>query len=227
MASNARRLRLWPFIPGAPVTTQDISLLDAIYTTRAIRKFADESVPLELVAKVIEAATQAPSPLNFQPWRFVVVDDPELKERIAEFYRASYFPRRANWAPEDLDEARNSSAFLANHMGEAPVLVLACGPAINRNPDPNALTMSMPGSVFPAVQNLLLAARAYGLGGVLTVNHEPFVPQIRELLGIPERYYVYSIIPLGFAAERHGKKTRQPVEAVSFYNHWDTPLAEQ
>jgi nitroreductase len=198
--------------------SQELPLLDAIYTTRAIRKFRDEPVPLELISRVIEAATQAPSGVNSQPWRFLVIDRPELKEQIAEFYRQSYFGRRAGW---DLDETKSSSVYLANRFEEAPVLILACGPDYRRNQGPDALTMSTPAAVYPAVQNLLLAARSFGLGGVLTINHEPFVPQLRELLGIPDRFYVYAVIPIGFAAEKHGKKTRKPVREVSFYNRWD------
>lgn len=203
--------------------TQEIPLLDAIYTTRAIRKFSTEPVPMETIARVLEAATQAPSGVNSQPWRFLVVDDAEKKERIAEFYRDSYFGRRVGW---DLDEKTSSSVYLANRFGEAPLLVLACGPDYRRNTSPDALTMSVPAAVYPAVQNLLLAARCFGLGGVLTINHEPFVPQLRELLGIPDRFYVYAVIPMGFAAERHGKKTRKPVNEVSFYNHWDVELGD-
>lgn len=203
--------------------TQDLSLYDAIYTTRAIRKFKDEPVPLDLIAKVLEAATQAPSGMNQQPWRFLVVDDKEKRAKIAEYYQESYFGRRAGW---DLDETKNSSVFLANRFGEAPLHILVCGPDNRPNIGPNSLTMSVPAAIYPATQNLLLAARLYGLGGVLTINHEPFTPQLRALLGIPERYYVYGVVPMGFAAEKHGRKTRKPVSEVSFHNHWEQPFGE-
>ena len=202
---------------------QDISLLDAIYTTRAIRKFKDEPVPMELIAKVLEAATQAPSGVNSQPWRFLVLDDPQKKEALAEMYRTSYYGRRVGW---DLDETTSSSVYLANRLGEAPLHILVCGPSFKNNMSADSLTMSVPAAVYPATQNLLLAARAYGLGGVLTINHEPFNPQVRQLLGIPDRFYVYAVIPMGFAAERHGKKTRKPVSEVTFYNNWGEPLGE-
>ncbi len=203
--------------------TQELTLLDAIYTTRAIRKFSAERVPLDLVAKVLEAATQAPSGVNSQPWRFLVVDEPEKQEQLAEMYRTSYFGRRAGW---DLDEKTSSSVFLANRFGEAPLHILVCGPDSRNHTGPDALTMSVPAAVYPATQNLLLAARAYGLGGVLTINHEPFNPALRNLFAIPDRFYIYAVVPMGFAAERHGRKTRKAVSDVTFYNNWGEPFGE-
>lgn len=201
--------------------TQDLSLLDAIYTTRAIRKFTDQPVPRELIARVIEAATQAPSGVNSQPWRFVIVDDETKKAALAEMYRESYYGRRVGW---DLDEATSSSVYLAKRYEEAPLHVLVCGPSYKNSQGASDLTMSVPAAVYPATQNLLLAARAYGLGGVLTINHEPFNPELRQLFGIPDRFYIYAVVPMGFSAERHGKKTRKPVSEVAFWNGWNQPI---
>lgn len=201
----------------------DIGLLDAIYTTRAIRKFRPDPVPLDLLTKVIEAATQAPSGRNSQPWHFVVVDDPDLKERIGALYRENYFfgdvPGRTP------DNEKDASIYLANRFGEAPVLILVCArQRRGGTPGPRRLTLPTYAAVFPAVQNLLLAARAYGLGGVLTVNHEAATPAIQELLGIPEEMNVFAIVPMGFPRQKHGPKTRKPVGEVTSLNGWGRPL---
>jgi len=201
---------------------EGLTLLDAIYTTRAIRKFQPEPVPLELVARVIEAATMAPSGRNTQPWRFIVIDRTELKDRIGELYREGYYGSRPGW--DQRDENEDPSIYLANHLQEAPVIILACGRLIERTSD-RQMTLPIYGAVYPAVQNLLLAAREYGLGGVLTVNHEFRTPELRELLGIPEDQYIYGVIPLGYPAQRHGSKTRRPVHEVTGYNGWEEPLA--
>jgi nitroreductase len=199
---------------------QELSLLEAIYTTRAVRRFEDRPVPLELVNKVLEAATMGPSGRNSQQWHFVVVDDPAIKEQIGEQYRLGYLTGRGELPSEEEDP----SIYLAQHMGEAPVLVLVCAPQRQGPPGPRRLTLVVYASLFPAIQNMLLAARAYGLAGVLTVNHESRTPEIKAILGLPEQMNIFAIVPLGFPAQKHGKKTRKPVAAVSSYNAWGTPL---
>ena len=102
--------------------------------------------------------------------------------------------------------------------------MLICGPKPRPAPIARGLTLVTYASTYPAVQNLLLAARAYGLGGVLTVNHEPKAQEICELVGIPEDRMVLAIVPLGYPAQKHGKKSRKPVEAVTSLHHWGEPM---
>jgi nitroreductase len=200
---------------------ESMDLLEAIYTTRTIRKFTNEPVPPELLRKVLEAATQAPSGINRQPWRFIILEDPEIKRKVGDLYREGYVENRK---PDLAEAERNPSVYLAMHMAEAPVLIVVCGimPPGNRSRiDP--LVMTPPG-VYAATQNLLLAARAFGLGGTMTTNHRWRESDIRELLGVPEPHEILGIIPLGYPAEKHGPKARQPVEQVTSLDHWDTPI---
>jgi nitroreductase len=200
--------------------SQDISLLDAIYTTRAIRLFTPDPVPLETVYKVIEAATMGPSGRNSQGWHFAVVDDPELKQKIGEYYLDGYASLRGELNPEGEDP----SVHLAKHMGEAPVLIVVCAPHRPGVIGSPRLSLPVYAAVYPAIQNLLLAARAYDIGGVLTVNHEGHTEDIKQLLGLPEVMNIFAIVPLGYTKQRHGKKSRKPVAAVTSYNGWGQPL---
>jgi nitroreductase len=202
--------------------TESLDLLEAIYTTRTIRRFTNDPVPPELVRHVLEAATQAPSGINRQPWRFIVLEDPEVRRQVGDLYRDGYV---ANRKPEPGEEAHNPSVHLAMHMAEAPVLIVVCGvmPPSNRSRiDPFVMT---PSGVYAATQNLLLAARAFGLGGTMTTNHRWRESEIREVLGVPEPHEILGIIPLGYPAEPHGPKTRQPVDEVTYRDHWETPIA--
>ena len=200
---------------------ESMGLLEAIYTTRAIRKFTNEPVPPELLRKVLEAATQAPSGINRQPWRFIILENSKTRRKVADLYRAGYMENRK---PDLAEAERNPSVYLAMHLVEAPVLIVVCGlmPPGNRSRiDP--LLMTPPG-VYAATQNLLLAARAFGLGGTMTTNHRWRESDLRELLGVPEPHEILGIIPLGYPAEKHGPKTRQLVERVTFRDYWDIPI---
>ncbi|MBM3940324.1 MAG: nitroreductase [SAR202 cluster bacterium] len=192
-------------------------LFEAIYTTRAIRKFKPDPIPPPLLRRVLEAATQAPSGMNRQPWRFVVVTDPGLKRELGDIYRRGYFGNRgADFAKQAEADPR---AYLGLHMADAPMLVLACGPAVR--PDSHPMQHVAPyASVFPAVQNMLLAARALGLGGVITINHRWFEQEAARLIDLPADQQIMAMVPLGYPTERHGKKTRMPVEEVTYLNRW-------
>lgn len=201
--------------------SEDFGLFDAIYTTRAIRKFAPDPVPMALVQRVLEAATQGPSGMNRQPWRFVVVTDPDLRGQIGDCYKRGYFHNRgAAFAEEAESDPR---AYLGLHMAEAPVLVLVCGPK------PQAVSHPLSGvgtyaSVLPGVQNLLLAARGLGLGGVITINHRWHEDEVERLAGLPPGTQVMCIVPLGYPATPHGPKTRMPVAQVTYLNRWGQPF---
>jgi len=198
-----------------------MDVFEAIYTLRAIRRFKPDPVPDELVWKVLEAATKAPSGGNRQPWRFLVIRDPETKARIGQFYLEGwerfYGPNREQMlADPERAPIYRSADHLARHMGEVPVLVLAC---LRTTPWP--VTTSDRGSyIFPAVQNLLLAARALGLGAVLTTLHRVREREVKELLGIPEEWETMALIPLGWPAVPFGPVRRLPVEEVVYWERW-------
>jgi nitroreductase len=166
-----------------------------------------------------------------QNCRLLIVRDPEKRRQIGEFYRAAfdeYYPRERLASENDPSRKRMmaSATYLADHMGtEPPVLLLFCR-------DPAAVTISQPGnqdwlrgsSIYPAVQNLLLAARASGLGGCLTTLHLRYHAEIKALLGIPDSVDVYALIPLGYPRDKFGPLRRRPVEEVSYLNAWGTNL---
>ncbi|MCS7276643.1 MAG: nitroreductase family protein [Dehalococcoidia bacterium] len=199
-----------------------MDVFEAIYTLRAIRRFKPDPVPDELIWKVLEAATKAPSGGNRQPWRFVVVRDPETKRRIGQFYLEGwerfYGGETRQQMLADPDRARiyRSADYLARHLAEVPVLILAC---LRAGPGPVS-TSDRGSSIFPAVQNLLLAARALGLGGVLTTLHRVREREVRQLLGIPDDWETMALIPLGWPAVPFGPVRRLPVEEVVYWERW-------
>ena len=200
----------------------EIGLFEAIYSQRAIREFKPDPVPDELVHKLIEAATKAPSGGNRQPWKFLVIWDPELKRRIGEYYRRAYEAAYGGSTGGTLQPAiRRSATSLAESMHQVPLLILAC-----IEHDGSAPATGRGGSIFPAVQNILLAARGLGLGSVLTSLHRRYESQIKELLGIPENVETVALLPIGYPApgSRYGPTTRQPVAEVAYRDRWGAAL---
>ncbi|MBH0777156.1 nitroreductase family protein [Nocardia bovistercoris] len=161
---------------------------DLLTTTRAFRRRLDLTRPVDRqdLSDCLEIAVHAPSGTNRQPWRFVVVIDPELKERIAEYYRkgfAAYLAARTPRPDQRADLA--SGRYLAERLHEVPALILVC--SVGRPPDqPSALRLaSFYGSIYPAVWNLMLALRTRGLGSTMTTAHLAYEREVADLLGIP------------------------------------------
>lgn len=209
------------------------SLLDAIYTTRSVRRFRPDPIPDDVVAKLVEAATRAPSGRNAQSWRFVVVKDPGVRKQLGAVYKEAWDeyspPSRLAAIADPRERRRVESAFhLGAHMGdEAPVLVMVCAPAEQAASGAgSAATRTAGASIYPAVQNLLLAARAHGIGGCLTTIHLFREAKAKAVLGIPEEVDTYALIPLGYPAEPNafGPLRRKPVGEVAFLDRWDAPL---
>jgi len=198
-----------------------MDVFEAIYTLRAIRRFRPDPVPEELIWRVLEAATMAPSGGNRQPWRFIVVRDPQIKARLGQFYlegwQRIYGPMREQ-ALADPATARvyRAAEHLAHRLAEVPVLIVAC---LQTHPWP--APTSPPGSyIYPAVQNLMLAARALGLGTVLTTLYRVREEEVRALLGIPAGWETMALIPLGWPRGRFGPLRRLPVEQVTYWDRW-------
>ena len=203
---------------------QEIGLFEAIYRQRAIRQFKPDPVPDELVHKLIEAGTKAPSGGNRQPWKFLVIRDPELKRRIGEYYRRAY---EAAYGGGDTTGGtarpaiRRPATGLSETMHQVPLLILAC-----IEHDGSAPATGQGGSIFPAVQNILLAAQGLGLGSVLTSLHRRYETEIKELLGIPDNVETVALLPIGYpaAGSRYGPTTRQPVSEVAYLDRWGAAL---
>lgn len=196
-------------------------------TQRAMRRLKPDPVPEELIKKIIWAATRAPNGGNVQPWRFLVVTDPEKKRALQQIYVGEwekYRKAREGAAPpapmteeQQRAAARNfaSGQHLADHLHEVPVIVIACGFLLEVNTG-----IASGSSIYPAIQNLMLAARALGLGTALTTLHRHNEGAVRELLGIPEEAHTAALIPVGWPEGHFGAGPRLPVEAVTYWDHW-------
>lgn len=199
------------------------SLWDALYTQRAIRRFKPDPVPHELIERIIEAGTKAPSGGNRQPWAFVVVEDKDSLAAIAEAMREhlkvndqlrTYFVDGAQ--SDDRTERLMLSGALdfANDITSAPALIIPCMyPAWG-----DSLTSGS--SIFPAVQNILLAARGIGLGTCLTTFNLGTEDTLREKLNLPADAMPVALIPIGYPKGKFGATTRKPVSEVLFWDKW-------
>lgn len=174
---------------------------------RAIRNFTDEDVPDELVEKVLTAAIHAPSGSNTQPWHFIVIRDPSVKQAISEVYEEA----RATYT-----SPRTSVGGPRQPLSAAPVLIVAC---VN-TPASGRAGFQTGASIYPSVQNLMLAARALGLGTVLTTLHRRRKAQLHEILGIPDHIESAAIIPLGWPDREYGPNRRPPLAQFVMRDRW-------
>jgi nitroreductase len=207
-------------------------LYEGLMTTRAMRRFTDEPVAIETIEAILRAAVQAPSGGNIQPYRFVVVTDEAKRVAIADIYRRAwerYEPAVAAVTPAPkTDEAaaahrRNwqASDHLARNLAAVPVLVLVLMPDIDmvvRDHDGEMDVGPLAASVYPAVQNLMLAARAHGLGTVLTTVYRIYEAEGRAVCDIPDRYLVAALVPLGHATGNWGVAARRSAESITSWN---------
>jgi nitroreductase len=196
-----------------------MSLGEAIFSLRAIRRFTEEPVPDADLRTIMEAAIHAPNGGNAQLWRFVVVRDAGVRAQFAPLYREAWWAKRKDQgihSPEDIppgDRVARAAMQLADQIGSAPVLVFVCALA------QGAGAM---GSVIPAVENLLLAARALGVGGTITTLHSVVEERVHALFGIPRTAQIVYCVPLGYPRGRFGPTHRKPLTDVCAVDHWDT-----
>lgn len=197
-----------------------MDIFEAMGTQRAMRRLKPDPVSDEDLWKILDAAIKAPSGGNRQPWNFMVVRDPEAKRKLGEYYLDAWnqiYSRAGEAVQADPRSARNfrSADHLAHHLGETPVIIIA---TIRK--DAFAVGPLAGSSIYPAVQNLMLAARALGLGTTLTTLHKLHEDEVKALLGIPEQVETMALIPLGWPQGRFGAPTRLPVEKVVYWEKW-------
>jgi nitroreductase len=197
-----------------------MSLEDAMRTQRAIRRLKPDPVDDALVLHIIELALKAPTGSNAQNWEFIVVKDPAVKARLARLNRQAWrlyggagrrMARRAG--DEAMLKIIDAVAWQADHFEEIPVVVVACLKSFIP-PWPPSVTSSLYGSIFPSVQNLLLAARAADLGAALITLPLWSRWLARRALGLPWNIAPCAVIPLGWPRGRYGPTRRRPVEEV-------------
>ncbi len=202
-----------------------MDLFKAIHSQRAIRRFSAEAVPDALIHRVLDAAIRAPSGGNRQPWSFVVATDAGVKSELGRLYKESWdqvgLSRLATNADPATARVYSSAQHLAERMGEAPVLIVAC---IETGGGDTSLTTGS--SIYPAVQNLMLAARGLGLGTVITTIHKGREAEVRALLEIPEGIETAALIPMGYPEDgtRFGPTRRVPVDEVAHRDRWGGAL---
>jgi len=207
--------------------SDEIGLFEAMYTQKAIRRLKPDLVPDELITKLIEAATKAPSGGDRQPWAFIVIRDAGSRKKIGAWYKDAWDKSYGQIPPDTRSQMQgrmkrvfSSAEHLALHLAEAPVLILACLTAMPALA-PSIATSSHYGSIFPAVQNLLLAARGLGLGASLTTLHKLHEDELKRLLGIPEHVETVALVPIGYPVGKYGPTKRRPVDEVLHNERWD------
>lgn len=200
-----------------------MEVLEAIRTCRAMRHLRADPVPLETVRLLLEAATCAPSPGNTQGWDFVVVQDEPLRPALAAMLRDGVRPLLPP-VPEGGDPARRrllaSAHHLLDHATEVPLWILVCGRPVYPASAPSAEWIAP--AVYPAAQNLLLAARGLGLGATFTTWHMPSEAAVRELLGIPAEARIAVTIPVGWPDRPFGPVRRRPLADVVHWGRWES-----
>ena len=198
-------------------------LFEIIRTTRSMRRLKSDPVPSELIRKILEAGVCAPSGGNMQRWRFLVIRDPKVKETVGALYKRALdeqvAPRyRAGEPAPGMSRERflrllDAAEYLAAHIHEAPVWIVPC----LEGGTPMRTSGS---SIYPAVQNMLLAARALGLGATLTTLYLQFEQEAEAALGLPPGVHSYALLPLGYPMGRFGPVRRVPLADVVYEEQW-------
>ena len=214
-----------------------MELYDAMRTQRAVRRLRPDPIPADVLERVLTAATWAPTGGNVQPWRVIAVTDPVQKQALQKLYQPRWNAYIVNYRRRletlsGADRAKSERTIgagdnLAANLGNVPVIVVFC-----YNPGMMAITdAAQPrpsvvggGSVYPSVQNLLLACRNEGLGCVLTTLLCMDEPAVKALLGMPGDWYTCAHVPIGYpAGGGYGKITRRPLAKMVFRDGWDRP----
>ncbi|MEN9505987.1 MAG: hypothetical protein RI958_1913 [Actinomycetota bacterium] len=208
--------------------------VEAIMTTRAMRRYSGDPVADADIETCLRAAQQAPSGGNVQPQQYVVVQDRELRAAVGALYRRAYdryersLPEPAALSDERQAAAwrrtRDASRHLADHLGDVPVIVVFLQPLIpwGSSDDDGPMDIGrLDASVYPAVQNFCVAARALGLGTALTTVVRIHSTELLELLGVPaERFEVAALTPLGYPTGSFGVAPRKPAAVVTHWDRW-------
>src|SRR5579884_93760 len=200
-------------------------LAEAMETQRAIRRLRTDPVDDETVLRCIELALRAPTAGNHQDWEWVVVRDPDVKHQLARLNRQAWSISerlgRRRPHPFSADKIMEAVQWQADHFEETPVVVVACLRGTRPLLSP-ASTARFYASIYPSVQNLLLAARALGLGANLTTLPLWSTVLVRRTLGLPRWVTPCAVIPLGWPRGRYGPTTRRPVGEVVHVDRYGT-----
>jgi nitroreductase len=211
-----------------PEETHD--LFEIMATTRSMRRLKPDPVPDQLIRQILEAGVFAPSGGNMQRWRFLVIKDAQVKQTIGAYYKRAWdevvAPRYRAGEPapgtsrERFHRMLDAAQYLADHIHEAPVWIIPCLEGASP-------TRTSGSSIYPAVQNMLLAARALGLGVTLTTLYLSFEKQVEAALGLPPDVHSYALLPIGYPMGHFGPVRRVPLAEVAYQDHWGQPYRDQ
>ncbi|MFT6581223.1 MAG: nitroreductase [Alphaproteobacteria bacterium] len=205
--------------------TEGADLFDTMYNMRAMRRLKPDPVPDALVVKILQAGLHAPNGGNMQKWKFLVIKDQEIKKNVQVWYKRALDevvgPRYAASAPppgastEGYHRQHLAVEYLTDHFHEAPIWIVPC---IDHGAEtPNR---SSGASIYPAAQNMLLAARALGLGATLTTRHLLFEKESEAALGLPDGVHSYAILPIGYPMGNFGPVGRGDLSDFVFQDNW-------
>jgi nitroreductase len=194
-----------------------MSIGEAMFSQRSIRRFRPEPISIEDVRLILEAAVKAPSGGNRQPTRFIVLNDPQVIKEFGALYREAWWAKRRDeqrpWTSREQipaeDRGSVAAARLADEIQDAPCIVLALSTG-----------KGQASSVMPGVQNLMLAARALGIGSVPTTLHAQVLERVYALLGIPDDMEFHLCIPLGYPRGKFGPTQRRSTAETTYLNRW-------
>ena len=202
----------------------ELSAHEAIFSLRAMRRLRRDPVDDEDLRYIVNAATQAPSASNSQDWAFIVVTDPTLRQQLGEIYRRVGIERIRDGAlasgrlSEDMAKVYRRAMILVEHLAEAPALIVVA--LRGSHPENGVEGCAYYGSIFPAIQNLMLAARSRGLGTTLTTLHKVREAEFKAVLGIPDEFDTIALIPVGRPRGRWGRPLRTPSSEITHWNRW-------
>jgi nitroreductase len=221
----------------------ELGVLEAIHSARAVRRFRPDPVPEAVITEILDAAIRAPSAGNAQNWVFLVVRDAEQRRKLGIIYRKASDIASAMYAargrPPHLTEEQfrrlmSSGSFLWDHLAEAPVILVPCQTQ-PKVPPPEALPPDVRArhleeqryverirgaSIYSAVQNVVLACRAFGLGTTITTNHIRCEDEVKAVLGVPDDVQTFALMPIGYPLDAFGPVVRRPVAEVAYADRW-------
>jgi nitroreductase len=203
-------------------------IFDIMHTMRAMRRLKPDPVPDELVVKILQAGLHAPNGGNSQTWKFLVIKDVEIKKKVQVFYKRALDefvgPRYASSAPppgatkDGYHRQHMAVEYLTEHYHEAPIWIVPCIDHGDGEPD-----RASGASIYPAVQNMLLAARALGLGATLTTRHLRFEKESEAAMGLPDGVHSYAILPIGYPMGNFGPVGRGDLRDFVYQDAWGQP----
>lgn len=202
-----------------PPADLNMTVGDAMFTQRAIRRLKPDPISDAHLKLILDAASKAPNGGNQQPGRFLVIRDRERIREFGKLYHEAWWGKRFDaygWkGPEDVpadEKTYRMPMYLASHIGEAPVIILVW-----------ALSPGMASSVFPPVQNLLLAARTLGIGSTLTTLHPKVMERVRAMFSVPQTAEFHCCLPLGYPEGSFGTTQRLSTADTTYWDSWDVP----